>query len=59
MRKVTVLSPTKSIKIIFKKIITKKNHVGKHCSNLQCFVRKAIMFFPHDLALLVKKKITK
>jgi len=22
------------------KIITKKNHVGKHCSNLQCFMRK-------------------
>jgi len=30
----------------------KKNHVGKHCSNPQYFVRKAILISPHDLALL-------
>ena len=46
--------PNKTDKIILKKIITKK-HVGKHCSNPQCFVRKAIVFSPHDLVLLVKK----
>jgi len=26
------------------------------CSNSQCFVRKVIVFSPHDLTLLVKKK---
>jgi hypothetical protein len=55
MRKATMFSPTKLIKIILKKIITKKNHMGKHFSNPQCFVRKATILFPHDLALLVKK----
>jgi len=55
MRKATILFLTKSIKIILKNIITKKNHVGKHFSNPQCFVRKATILFPHDLALLVKK----
>jgi hypothetical protein len=53
MRKATMFSPTKLIKIILKKIITKKNHMGKHFSNPQCFVRKATILFPHDLALLV------
>ena len=57
MRKATMFSPTKSIKIILKKIIIKKNHVGKHFNNLQYFVRKATILFPHDLALLVKKKL--
>ena len=55
MRKATMLSPTKLIKIILKKIITKKNLMGKHFSNPQCFVRKTTILFPHDLALLVKK----
>jgi hypothetical protein len=48
-------------KIFLKKIITqkktqkkeKKNLVGKHYNKPQCFMRKAIMFSPHDLALLV------
>jgi hypothetical protein len=44
--------PVKSTKIILEKIMTKKNHVGKHCSNPQYFVRKAILISPHDLALL-------
>jgi len=30
----------KSIKIILKKIITKTNHAGEHCSNPQCFKEK-------------------
>jgi len=42
----------KSIKTILKKSYEKKNHVGRHCSNPQCFVRKAAVFSPHDLVLL-------
>jgi hypothetical protein len=30
----------------------KKNHVGKHCSNPQCFVRKATPLSTHVLAIL-------
>jgi hypothetical protein len=30
----------------------KKVNVGKHCSNPQCFVRKAIMFFQHVLVVV-------
>jgi ribosomal protein S15P/S13E len=55
------VSSTKSTKITLKKSITKKQkkkHVKKHGSNPQCFVRKATVLSPHDLALLVKK-ITK
>jgi hypothetical protein len=40
----------------FRKIITKKiekNFVEKHYSNPQCFVRKATLLSPHDLALLI------
>jgi len=36
----------------FKKVIRKKNHSRRHCSNPQCFVRKVTELFPHDLALL-------
>jgi len=36
----------------FEKIIRKKNYGGRHCSNPQCFVRKATMLSPLDLALL-------
>jgi hypothetical protein len=49
----------KSTKIILEKIMTKKenkkkkkNHVGKHCSNPQCFVRKATPLSTHVLAIL-------
>jgi hypothetical protein len=38
----------------FEKIQKKKEiHVGKHYSNPQCFVRKATVLSPHDLALFV------
>jgi hypothetical protein len=30
----------------------KKVNVGKHCSNPQCSVRKAIMFFQHVLVVV-------
>jgi hypothetical protein len=56
--KATVFSLIKSTKTILKKTLKKKNHIGKHCSNPQCFVRKTTVFSPHDLALLVKKKKT-
>ena len=48
-------------KIILKKIITKnktqkknwkKTQVGKHYSNSHCYVRKATVLTPHNLALL-------
>jgi hypothetical protein len=48
--------PKKLTKKILEKIITKKNHVGKHCSNPHCFVTKATVLSPYDLALHVKKK---
>jgi hypothetical protein len=38
----------KLIKVILKKIIRKKNHVESHCSNPQCFVRKATVLSQHD-----------
>jgi len=49
----------KKTKIIIKnKNKNKKiNHVGKHCSNPQCFVRKAIVVFINQLN--IKKKIDK
>jgi hypothetical protein len=31
----------------------KKNHVEKHYNNPQCFVRKARVLTPHNLALLL------
>jgi len=46
-----MLSPIKLTTIIFKKIITKKNHVGKHYSN-PVFCKESYNTFPHDLALL-------
>jgi hypothetical protein len=52
------LFPNKINEDNFEKNIKKKNHIGKHCSNPQCFVRKTTVFSPHDLALLVKKKKT-
>jgi len=35
-----MLKIIKSIKIILKKVIIKKNHMGEHCSNPQCFKEK-------------------
>jgi len=32
----------------FEKIIRKKNHVERHCSNPQCFVRKATVLSLYD-----------
>jgi hypothetical protein len=32
----------------FEKNHKKKNHVERHCSNPQCFVRKGTVFSPHD-----------
>jgi len=43
----------------FRKNHNKKNHVEKHCSNPQCFMRKAIVFSPYDLALLYKDNFGK
>jgi len=43
----------------FRKNHNKKNHVGKHCNNPQCFVRKAIVLSPYDLALLYKDNFGK
>jgi len=33
--------------------------MGRHCNNPQCFVRKATVFSPHDLALLYKDNFRK
>jgi hypothetical protein len=40
-------------------ILEKKNYEGKHCSNPQCFGRKATVFSPHNLALLYKDNFEK
>ena len=44
----------KSTNIILEKIITtktkgKKNHAGKHCSNLQCFIKKSTVVILNQL----------
>jgi hypothetical protein len=57
--KAILFFPVKSTKIILEKIITKKNHVGKYCSNPQYFVRKAIVLSPYVLALLYKDNFGK
>ena len=40
-------------------ILEKKYYEGKHCSNPQCFGRKATVFSPHNLALLHKDNFEK
>jgi hypothetical protein len=52
VRKAIMFSLIKLTKIILQKIMIKKNNVGKHCSNPQCFLRKATVLSQHDLALL-------
>jgi len=40
-------------------ILEKKYYEGKHCSNPQCFGRKATVFSPHNLVLLYKDNFEK
>jgi len=51
--------PSKIDKNNFRKNHNKKNHVVKYRSNPQCFVRKATVLFPYDLALLYEDNVEK